>query len=88
VRAREAARALAPLGRLDKDRALAAVAAAIGERRDELVAANRFDLAAADGERPAIRDRLTLDDARTDALSAAVLDIAALPDPSGAVLRT
>ena len=40
------------------------------------------------GERPAIRDRLTLDDARTDALSAAVLDIAALPDPAGAVLRT
>ena len=32
-------------------------------------------------------DRLTLDDARTDALSAAVLDVAALPDPIGAVLR-
>ena len=88
ARAREAARALAPLGREEKDRALAAVAAAIGERREQLVAANRLDLAAADGERPAIRDRLTLDDARTDALSAAVLDIAALPDPSGAVLRT
>ena len=52
ARAREAARALAPLGRADKDRALAAVAAAIGERRDELVAANRLDLAAADGRAP------------------------------------
>jgi len=40
ARAREAARALAPLGRADKDRALAAVAAAITERRDDLVAAN------------------------------------------------
>src|SRR4029078_13747024 len=38
--------------------------------------------------RPSIRDRLPLNDIRTDALSAAVLDIAALPDPSGAVLRT
>ena len=88
ARAREAARALAPLGRADKDRALAAVAAAIEERRDELVAANRLDLAAAAGERPAILDRLTLDDARTDALAAAVLDVAALPDPAGAVLRS
>ena len=52
------------------------------------MAANRLDLAAADGERPAIVDRLTLDDARTDALSAAVRDIAALPDPIGTVLRT
>jgi glutamate-5-semialdehyde dehydrogenase len=88
ARAREAARALAPLGRAEKDRALAAVAAAIGEHREQLVAANRLDLAAVEGERPAIRDRLTLDDSRADALSAAVLDIAALPDPCDAVLRT
>jgi len=86
-RARSAARTLAALNRGARDAALAAVADAIDEHRDELVAANVLDLEGATAERQAIRDRLTLDDARSAALSAAVRDIAALPDPIGAVLR-
>src|SRR5438477_4998555 len=86
-RARAAARVLATLGAEHKNAALEAVAAAIEHRRDELVAANRLDLDGATGERPAIRDRLTLDTGRCDALAASVRDVAALPGPVGAVLR-
>ena len=86
-RARAAARVLAALDRDSRDCALAAIAGAIDEHGDALVAANRLDLAAATGERPAIRDRLTLDDARCAALAQSVRDVASLPDPIGAVLR-
>ena len=86
-RARAAARVLAALDRDRRDAALAAIAGAIDEHGDTLVAANRVDLAAATDERPAIRDRLTLDDARCAALAQSVRDVAALPDPIGAVIR-
>jgi glutamate-5-semialdehyde dehydrogenase len=86
-RARAAARVLAALDRDSRDRALAAIAHAIDEHGAALVAANRLDLAAATDERPAIRDRLTLDDARCAGLAQSVRDVAALPDPIGAVLR-
>ena len=87
-RARAAARELFSLDRAAKDAALASVADAIRARRDELVEANCIDLQAAAGERPAIRDRLALDEARCDALADAVLEVAALDDPVGSVLRT
>ena len=86
-RARAAARVLAALDRDRRDAALAAIADAVNEHGDTLVAANRLDLAAATDERPAIRDRLTLDDARCAALAQSVRDVAALPDPIGAVIR-
>jgi glutamate-5-semialdehyde dehydrogenase len=50
-------------------------------------ARNRADLDGAQAERPAIRDRLTLDDGRCAALAEAVRDIAGLPDPVGRLLR-
>jgi glutamate-5-semialdehyde dehydrogenase len=86
-RARAAARVLAALDTEQKNAALASVAAAIDHNREHLVAANRLDLAGATDERPAIRDRLTLNDSRCEALGEAVRDVAALPDPVGAVLR-
>jgi glutamate-5-semialdehyde dehydrogenase len=86
-RARAAARVLAAVDRDCRDGALAAIADAIDEHRAMLVAANRLDLAAATDERPAIRDRLTLDDARCAALAQSVRDVAELPDPIGAVIR-
>ena len=85
-RARAAARTLASLETSAKDAALAAVAEQIRRRGDELVAANRLDLDAAAGERPAIRDRLTLDTARCQALAEAVDSVAALPDPVGSTI--
>jgi glutamate-5-semialdehyde dehydrogenase len=86
-RARAAARILAPLDTAAKNAGLEAIAAAIRARRDEIVAANRLDLEAAASERSSIRDRLKLDEARSEAIADAVLDVAALPDPVGIVLR-
>jgi len=86
-RARAAARELAFVGSDARNAGLLAVADSIDGAGQALVAANRTDMEAAAGERPAIRDRLMLDDARCAALASAVRDIAALPDPVGRVLR-
>ena len=86
-RARAAARELSFLDADARNAGLRAVAEAIDAAHDALVAANRADLEGATAERPAIRDRLTLDDARCAGLAAAVRDIAELPDPVGRVLR-
>jgi glutamate-5-semialdehyde dehydrogenase len=85
-RARAAARTLASLDAPAKDAALAEVAEQIRLRSDELVAANRLDLEAATGERPAIRDRMMLDQQRCGALADAVMSVAALPDPVGSTI--
>ena len=85
-RARVAARSLAALDGAAKDAALAAVAAQIRRRADELVDANRLDMAAAADQRPAIRDRLMLDHDRCGALADAVESVAALPDPIGSTI--
>jgi glutamate-5-semialdehyde dehydrogenase len=85
-RARVAARSLAALDGAAKDAALAAVAAQIRRRADELIDANRLDMAAATDQRPAIRDRLMLDRDRCGALADAVESVAALPDPIGSTI--
>lgn len=93
ARARVAARALAPLGRAAKDRALHAIAARLraaaaeGERSPLLIE-NAADVAAARaaGLSEPLVDRLALTPARLDALAAAVLEIAAFDDPVGEVL--
>jgi glutamate-5-semialdehyde dehydrogenase len=86
-RARAAARQLSFLDTDARNAGLRAVAEAIDAAHETLVAANRADLEGAQDERPAIRDRLTLDDSRCAALAVAVQDIAALPDPVGRMLR-
>ena len=87
ARAREASRALAALDGAARDAALAAVAAALERRTDEVLAANAEDVAGAAGQTAAIVDRLRLDPGRVAGIAAAVLGIAELPDPIGAVLR-
>jgi glutamate-5-semialdehyde dehydrogenase len=91
VRARVAARALAPLGRDRKDRALAAVAErlrAAAVRPSALLDENAADVAAARkaGLSEALVDRLVLDEARLHAMAKAVLEIAAFDDPVGEVV--
>lgn len=84
-RARRASRLLARApGRARAD-ALSAMADAIDSGRVALHAANEADLAAADakGIASAMRDRLTLTDARIDAMAAGLREIAGLPDPVG-----
>ena len=84
-RAREAASALALAGAEEKNGALAAIAAALGQGPGEILAANRADLdaARADGMAPAMLDRLALDQKRVQSIAAGVEEIIALPDPVG-----
>lgn len=91
-RARDAARALAPLGRADKDRALVAIAdrlrAAVREEPSALLAANAADVEAAraSGLDEVLVDRLVLTPARVEAIAKAVLEIASFDDPVGEVI--
>jgi len=85
---RAAARALRPAGSEAKDAALRAAAEALTERAGPILAANRADLAAAAaaGRASSALDRLALDEARIEAMAAALETVAALPDPVGEVL--
>jgi glutamate-5-semialdehyde dehydrogenase len=85
--ARAASRILAAAPTEAKNHALRAMAVAIRERRDELIAANRRDLeeARAAGLEAAMIDRLTLTDQGIDAMATGLEQIAALPDPVGEI---
>jgi glutamate-5-semialdehyde dehydrogenase len=86
-RARAAARTLALASTEQKDRALAAMAAAIRADKDAIIAANTEDVAAARaaGQSAAFLDRLKLDDKRLAAIADGVDVIRALPDPVGKI---
>jgi glutamate-5-semialdehyde dehydrogenase len=88
-RARAAAAELAPLSRGDKDAALQAMASALEDSTDAILAANGRDVdaARADGLADGLIDRLTLDAERVAAMAQGLRDVAALPDPVGEVLR-
>ncbi|MCD9029589.1 glutamate-5-semialdehyde dehydrogenase [Luteimonas sp. BDR2-5] len=87
---REAAQALAQLATADKNALLRAMADALDADADAILAANARDLAAArdKGIGSAMLDRLALDAGRLAAVSAAVREVAALPDPVGQVTRS
>jgi glutamate-5-semialdehyde dehydrogenase len=89
TRAREAARVLRTLPTETKDAALTAMAAALLERADEVLAANAADVeaAAADGTPASLLDRLRLDPARLAGVADALRDLVSLPDPVGDVVR-
>lgn len=80
---------LARAGTDAKNAALEAIARALLDNADRIVAANALDVARgeADGMEPGLLDRLRLTDARVSALADAVREIIALPDPIGEVLR-
>ncbi|MGY1803847.1 glutamate-5-semialdehyde dehydrogenase [Blastococcus sp. SYSU D00922] len=88
-RARSAARVLRTLPTDVKDAALTAMADALVERTDEILAANGEDVAAAaaDGTPESVLDRLRLDAGRVAGVAAALRDLVALPDPVGDVVR-
>lgn len=85
--ARDASRVIGRASTAQKNRALEATAAALDEARAELVAANEQDLAAgrANNLAPALLERLTLTPARIDGMIAGLRQVAALPDPVGAI---
>ena len=86
-RARAASRALARAETRAKDNALLAIATAIDASREVIAAANAEDLAAgaAKGLDAAMLDRLALTPGRIDAMLEGLRQIAALPDPIGAI---
>jgi len=88
-RSRTASRRMARANRAWKDRGLRAVGAALLEHQDRILAANAKDVDAgrANGTSAALLDRLTLTEARVQALAAALENLANLPDPVGNVVR-
>ena len=90
VRARAAAGELAKLSTAEKNAALEAIAVALEKDAAAIKAANAVDVANAKtaGLAEAMVDRLTLTDARFQAMVDGVRHIAALPDPVGETLGT
>ena len=87
ARAKDAARVLALAQTAQKDRALSAMAAAIRDRHDEIIAANVRDLAEAksSGASAAFLDRLALDGKRVAAIAHGLDVVCSLADPIGTV---
>ncbi|HUE65127.1 MAG TPA: glutamate-5-semialdehyde dehydrogenase [Rhizomicrobium sp.] len=83
--ARDAARAMREASNEAKTKALTVAAAAIRRRVSEILAANAADIEAAKAANMAapMVERLTLNDARIEAMARGVEEVAALPDPAG-----
>ena len=82
--ARAAAPTLAIKSTAEKNAALLAMAVALMEAEDEILAANSRDLATAEGTVPTVMlDRLRLDHARLAAMADGIRAVATLPDPIG-----
>jgi glutamate-5-semialdehyde dehydrogenase len=81
----DASRRMVKLSTSKKNAILNAMADAVEQRRRPIQKANAQDLAAAKagGLAPAMLDRLTLTDARVDAMVKGIREVAALPDPVG-----
>lgn len=86
-RTREAAQQLATLPTAIKDRAIAAIADALIDHTDEIIAANGADCEAAIADNLAkpLYGRLKLDAVKLDGAIKGVRDVAQLPDPVGIV---
>ena len=87
--AKAASLALGQANTLAKNEALHAIARLLPIRADEIIEANKLDLerAIAEGMSAGLQDRLRLDGTRINALAAAVMQVATLPDPVGQVVR-
>lgn len=88
-RAQTAAAALAPAPRSTRDAALEAIARALTDGTEAIVAVNADDIARARaaGTPESIVDRLTLTPERIERIAADVRDVVGLPDPVGQVQR-
>jgi glutamate-5-semialdehyde dehydrogenase len=88
IQARAAASILACTSTVQRNDALVAMAQALRERSDEILAANRaaVDTARSKGTPEGLIDRLSLDEQRLEAIAVALEAVAALPDPIGEVV--
>ncbi len=82
-----AATVLAQASSENKNTALRLIAAALRERRTDILTANASDMAAARsaGSSDPLLDRLHLNEARIEAMARSMDDIIALPDPVGTI---
>ncbi len=89
LEAKEGARAIARASSEQKNNALVKMADAILKKSKELQAANKKDIASAKkrGLTKAMVDRLTLTQTRINEMAQGLVEIAALPDPSGEILK-
>jgi glutamate-5-semialdehyde dehydrogenase len=88
-RARVAAGQLALVRRADKDAALLALAEALREHTEPILAANAQDVRAGQdaGMASGLIDRLTLTEERIQGIAGGLTKVAGLPDPVGEVVR-
>lgn len=87
-RAKEVSRVLNNLGSTPKNEGLKAVAQALLDGKDKILEANQKDVQAAlaKGMNPGLVDRLSLNDARIQAMAEGLLQVASLDDPVGEVI--
>ena len=88
-RAKAAARELRMLTRDQKDEALRTIATRLKSKKELIATENLKDLEAAraSGTSEALIDRLTLNGERIEAIADALIEVAALPDPVGEIVR-
>ena len=87
--AKKAAAKLAVTGTAVKNKALLAMAQALLDKQEEILAANAIDMerAAAKGMKSSMLDRLKLTAARIEGMADGLRQVANLPDPVGSVLN-
>lgn len=87
--AKEGARQLAKVSSGEKNNALLKMADALKKRSAELIKENKKDIAAAEkkGLSKAMIDRLTLNEKRINEMAQGLIEVAALPDPVGEVIK-
>lgn len=87
-RAKEVSRVLNNLGSTPKNEGLKAVAQALLDGKDKIMEANQKDVQAAlaKGMNPGLVDRLSLNEARIQAMAEGLLQVASLDDPVGEVI--
>lgn len=87
--AKEGARALSKASSKEKNNALLKMADALKKRRAELIKENKKDIAFAEkkGLSKAMIDRLALNDKRINEMAQGLIEVAALPDPVGEVIK-
>ena len=87
--AKEGARLLAKASSKEKNNALLKMADALKKRKAELIKENKKDIAFAEkkGLSKAMIDRLALNDKRINEMAQGLIEVAALPDPVGEVIK-
>lgn len=88
AKAKKAEASIRGISQQKKNRALTAVAEALTENTDKIIAANKIDLenGVKNNMSPAMQDRLRLDRKRIEGMAQGVMKIVSLPDPVGKVL--